>query len=128
MAWEQANGRSLRHLENERKRLAERPQSEGRLAQVEAQISAIKAKEPEVDFAVNLCLRAWGDLSTTRQIGMALGPVPVPAIYEWSDRKGFDDEAREIMTHVIRQLDVDRAEAEAAKAEIEKARGPGGRR
>lgn len=95
---------------------------------MEAQIAAIKAQEPECDFAASMCLRAWSDLSTCRQIGMALGPIPITAIYEWADRKGFDDEAREIMTHVIRQLDVDRAEAEAAKADLEKARGPGGRR
>lgn len=58
---------------------------------------------------------------------MALGPIPVIAIWEWSDRHGLDDEAREIMTHVIRRLDNDRAEAEAAKAEIERARGKGAR-
>lgn len=58
---------------------------------------------------------------------MGIGPVPFTAINEWCDRKGLDDEAREIMSFVIRKLDNDRAEAEAAKAEIEKARGKGAR-
>lgn len=85
-------------------------------------------KEPERDLAVQLCLRAWWETGTCRVVGMAVGPIPVTAIWEWCDRHGFDDEAREIMTHVIRQLDNDRAEAEAAKAEIERARGKGASR
>lgn len=69
------------------------------------------------------CIQAWEDLSTCRSIGFAAGPIPVTAIWAWCDRRGLDDEAAELVEHVIRTLDVQRAEAEAAKTADRTARG-----
>lgn len=56
---------------------------------------------------------------------MAVGPIPVTAIWEWCDRHGLDDGSREILTLVIRKIDNDKAEAEASKRELERATGAG---
>jgi hypothetical protein len=83
--------------------------------------------QPPRDVAVVTCLQAWGDLSTCRQIGMAVGPIPWTAIVAWCDRRGLDPDAAELVTRVIRVLDVQRAEAETAKRDLEKTVGKGKR-
>lgn len=70
------------------------------------------------------CVNAWRDLSTCRQIGMEVGPIPIDKIWAWCDRRGLDSEAADAVEHVIRQLDVDRAVAERAAAAQKKALGP----
>jgi hypothetical protein len=62
-----------------------------------------------------MCLRAWGDLSTCRPIGMAVGFIPWTAIIEWARFHGLDREATQILVDVIRKLDHDRAERDASK-------------
>lgn len=83
------------------------------------------ALEPPRDYAVVRCVEAWCDLTTTRGIGMAVGPIPWDKIVKWCEFHGLDHEGTKIMIQVIRKLDVDRANAAAAKANLEKARGPG---
>jgi len=61
-----------------------------------------------------ICINAWHELSTCRPIGMAVGAIPVTAILAWCEAEEFDREATRIMKHVIRQLDNDHAEREAA--------------
>lgn len=86
-------------------------------------LDEIAATEPERDHQITMCIKAWHELGTTRGIGMAMGPIPVTAIYVWCDVEGFDREATMLMKNVIRLLDNDRAEREAAKAAADKARG-----
>jgi energy-converting hydrogenase Eha subunit B len=86
------------------------------------------ASAPESDYAVMRVKQAWDDLSTCRSIGMVVGPIPYTAIVTWCDVNGLDPEAMRIMTHVIRVLDIDRAEREAAKRKIEDIKNKRGRR
>lgn len=92
--------------------------------QNERQIAQIVAGEPPRDFAVIQVLSCWADMSTERSIGMAEGAIPWSAIVRWCEVNEFDREATQIMTHVIRTLDNDRARARAAEAEQRKALGP----
>jgi hypothetical protein len=119
LAWEAQHAASLRSLQRE----IDRGASAGRRAQIENQRTKIYADAPTRDFAVSLCLRAWADLSTCRSIGMATGPIPWTSIIEWADFHELDREAAQILAHVIRQLDIERAEAAAAERAQDKALG-----
>lgn len=55
---------------------------------------------------------------------MAVGPVPWTAILAWCEFHGLDHEATQVMIHVIRMLDVERADTQTAQANLDKARGP----
>lgn len=100
-------------------RTADRARSPGERAQAEQKLAAIRATEPPRDFAVARCVEAWCDLSTTRGIGMATGPIPWTAIVRWCEFHELDREATMIVVHVIRTLDVDRAEDEQARRAVE---------
>lgn len=102
------------------------PGAEARRAQNEQQITKITATEPPRDYAVMQVLRCWADLSTERTVGMAEGAMPWRAIVAWCEFEGFDHEATQLMIHVIRSLDIDRARATAAEAERKRALGPAG--
>ena len=69
-------------------------------------------------------LRCWGDLSTERPIGMAVGPVPWSAIVRWCEFHGLDRDATRIILHVVRQLDNEQNEAERAKRQADALAGP----
>ena len=79
--------------------------------------------EPERDAAIGMCIHAWSDLGTCRAIGMALGPIPWTAIVAWCEFHELDREASVTLVQVIRQLDHERAEAEAARQRLTTARG-----
>lgn len=85
----------------------------------------ILVDEPPRDYAMNLCIQAWGDLNTCRTIGMVAGPIPWTAIAKWCEwhAEELDRSAAMTLIHVIRQLDIDRAEREAAKRAIDAALG-----
>jgi len=83
----------------------------------------VRSGEPDTDDAVAICIEAWNDLSTCRAIGMAVGAIPVTAIYQWAEMEDLDREATRMLKRVIRQLDNDRAEAAAAKYRLETATG-----
>jgi hypothetical protein len=72
-----------------------------------------------------LCVHAWHELSTCRGIGMAMGPIPWTAIVTWCEFHSdeLDRDAAVQLIHVIRQLDNDRAEREAAKQALAKMTG-----
>jgi hypothetical protein len=93
-------------------------------AQVERGLAQIHASEPELDHTAVVCLHAWHELGTCRGIGMAVGPIPVTAIYAWCDAEGFDHESTMILKHVLLHLDAERAAAEAAKRRLANAQGP----
>jgi hypothetical protein len=105
------------------------PGAAGVLAQTRARIASILEQRPAFDYAMSRCLDAWADLSTERPIGFAVGAIPVSKIWAWCDRRGMDSESAEVMEHVIRRLDNERAERQAAADDKKKATGGGkGRR
>lgn len=73
------------------------------------------------------CIDAWTDLSTERPIGFAVGAIPWSRIVAWCEFEGLDREATKIMVHVIRRLDIERAESAAADQAKNKATGKGKR-
>ena len=91
--------------------------------QVERGLAQIHAEEPELDHAAAICINAWHELGSCRGIGMALGPIPVTAIYAWCEAEGFDHESTMILKRVILQLDAERATAEAAARTLANAGG-----
>lgn len=50
-------------------------------------------------------LDAFDELSTERQIGMTLGPIPASAIRDFANRAKLDKEMEGILWRIIRQLD-----------------------
>lgn len=91
--------------------------------QIDRELAKISESEPPRDYAVVRCVQAWCDLSTCRPVGMVVGVIPWTSIVTWCQYQGFDKEATDVMLHVIRQLDADRAEAEAKDAQVAKASG-----
>lgn len=64
-----------------------------------------------------MCIEAWDDLQSCRPLGFGVaGFIPYTAITAWADRAGLDLELFNLLKAVLRQLDRDRAAAEAAKA------------
>lgn len=66
---------------------------------------AILDAEPFSDETVIDALRGFQDTSTNRQIGLAIGPIPDSAIWDWCDRHGLDAEAAQIFHRGIRIAD-----------------------
>lgn len=89
------------------------------------QISAITSQEPPRDYAVARCIQAWGDLSTCRSVGWAVGAIPWDKIVAWCEFHGLDYEAAQILVHVIRTLDIEHAEARRAEDSKNNALGTG---
>jgi hypothetical protein len=48
---------------------------------------------------------AFLDLSTCRQLGMEVGPIPWTAIHDYADRKYLSSDEREELEYVIRYVD-----------------------
>lgn len=82
------------------------------------------AEEPARDVAIDLCIKAWLELDTTRQVGFAgAGSIPWDKIVAWCEFHAheLDHEAAVQLCDVIRQLDIDRARREASRRAIENA-------
>lgn len=92
-------------------------------ARIVRDLQVILDKEPEMDFQIARCVNAWHDLGTCRAIGMAVGPIPVTAVYAWCEVEGFDLESTRIVKTVIRHVDGERSAREASKANHKKMRG-----
>jgi hypothetical protein len=82
---------------------------------VKQQIDATRANEPPRDYAVGRCISAWNDLSTCRPIGMATGPIPWTAIVAWCEFHQLDRDVAAAVIYVVRSIDLQRAQAEAAQ-------------
>lgn len=71
---------------------------------------------PEIE---NWIMTAFADLSTCRDVGMGVGPIPWTAIDAYATRAGLDRRAALTFTGCIRALDraylADQAEQEAAR-------------
>lgn len=50
-------------------------------------------------------LRAFNDLSTTRQIGMAAGPIPWDKIVQYADRVGLEPDVSMSFVRIVRRMD-----------------------
>jgi hypothetical protein len=61
-------------------------------------------KPPEVR-GDEFYLRAFWELSSCRQFGFSVGPIPWHIIVEYGDRKGLDRGMMEVFEYVIRELD-----------------------
>lgn len=70
-----------------------------------------------------LCLRAWSELETCRQIGMGLGAIPVTAILAWCAAEGFDAETTAIVRQVIRTADNQFLSKQAARQRLDRIQG-----
>lgn len=53
-----------------------------------------------------LFLDAWGHLSTHRQLGMAVGPIPFRDMVWYAERQGFDRDTTETFCDVLTEMDV----------------------
>lgn len=73
------------------------------------------AKQPPYDALMSVVVDAWQMLDSTRAIGMAVGPIPVTAVWTYCERKQFDDELTNAITTAINHLDVDRRKREASR-------------
>ena len=47
----------------------------------------------------------WGDLTTERQIGMSVGPIPSSSIERVAEREGLTPYGAFVFKHVMRELD-----------------------
>ena len=93
--------------------------------QFDRQLDEILKLEPPRDYAVVRCIEAWDDLGTERPIGFAVGAIPWSSMVAWSAHHGLGYEETQIVVHVLRTLDVDRARAEAADRSKDTALGRG---
>ena len=62
-------------------------------------------EEPEIRDNDDFYLNAFNDLSTTRQIGMSVGPIPWDRVLQYAAWSGLDDENTEYFVGVIREMD-----------------------
>lgn len=65
----------------------------------------ILARRPAHDELVDDVMQAISDLGTERSIGMALGPIPITAVWSYWERRGLDAAAVQIMTSATLQGD-----------------------
>lgn len=50
-------------------------------------------------------LEAFWELSTDRQLGLAVGPIPFSSIVLWLDRHGYDHDAGDELRACFREMD-----------------------
>ena len=75
----------------------------------------VMGRQPETDEATANGLRAWNAVSTCRQIGWGIGPIPQSAIDDWCDRRGLDLDAADFLSDALRYVDNLVLERESAK-------------
>jgi hypothetical protein len=61
--------------------------------------------EPELMPGLDIFLQAFWDLSTCRQMGMGLGPIPWTATREYVTILGGSEEFQEDFHYLIRRID-----------------------
>jgi hypothetical protein len=62
------------------------------------------AKAPQLFMGLELYYVAYLDLSSCRSIGMAEGPIPWLAIYDYAQRLGMDEEQRDDLLFFVQSL------------------------
>lgn len=63
-------------------------------------------EEPPIDDGMRVLMRGFSDLSTERQIGMGVGPIPWSAMLKWCEVHRIYDDARDHAIAVWRSVDV----------------------
>lgn len=71
-------------------------------------------------------MRAFWELSSCRQFGYAVGPIPWHRIVQYGERAGLDAAMMGVFEHVIRELDESYLEDQRnrQKRKTEQTRGP----
>lgn len=74
--------------------------------------------EPEVDEGIRIMVRAYSELSSCRNVGMGIGPIPWTAMLEWCRHHNLRRDVSNHLINVLRLVDADtlRKAAERAKA------------
>ena len=62
-------------------------------------------KEPPYVRGDEFYMRAFWELSSERQFGQAIGPIPWSKIVSYGERQGLDNTMLKVFEHVIRELD-----------------------
>ena len=65
----------------------------------------VLARRPDSDVAVEIAFKAWREVTTERQIGMIVGPIPASAIDRLCDRWGLDRDANEVLKAALLFVD-----------------------
>ena len=60
---------------------------------------------PELWPGLELYLKAWYDLDTTRSIGFGVGPIPWHAVEAYCSAHNMDEMQRARMHYMIREMD-----------------------
>lgn len=68
--------------------------------------------EPPMPDGWEFYLRAFNDLGTCRQIGMAMGPLPWDKIVDYADRMGLEADVAEDFVRCLRDMDTEYMEWE----------------
>jgi hypothetical protein len=63
------------------------------------------ANKPTIKIGLDLYWKAFQDLSSDRDIGMGVGPIPWSSIHEWGRRNHIYGDDFERLVQVIRGLD-----------------------
>jgi hypothetical protein len=58
------------------------------------------------DGAVEMAMRAWGDLCTCRSSGFITGLIPWDKMKDWCDVEGLDADSRRILIGALRYHDI----------------------
>lgn len=62
---------------------------------------------PEIGLGLELFYKAFQELNSCRQFGFGEGPIPWSAMSDWAYAHGLDEEQREDMFYLVRQLDLE---------------------
>lgn len=76
----------------------------------------------------DLYIIAFRELTTERQLGMSMGPIPVSQIKKWAVEYGFDDTMRSVFVRFVRALDIAYMEWVHKQSQPKKATAARGRR
>jgi len=60
---------------------------------------------PELMPGLQLYTRAFRELSTCRQIGMGIGPIPWTAVNDWINQNDLTQDQAETLRHHIQAMD-----------------------
>lgn len=78
------------------------------------------ADSPVLMPGLNIFLQGFFDLSSDRQIGMGLGPIPWTVIEKYCESKGFDLEQKEAFHSHLRALDAVFLEYHKEQSDVKK--------
>lgn len=88
-------------------------------------IPEVIANAPALLPGLEVYYEAFCELSTCRQTGMGVGPIPWTAVDSYARRNGFEGEGFDYLLRMVRALDDTFVAYTRAKQERESANGPG---